>query len=69
MRTVATRTFRTACGYGFTVCIFAIKVWFAAFIVAEVTAAFEGNCLFAFAAWLSRRTLTAPPAFSARTLT
>jgi hypothetical protein len=68
MRTIATRPIRTiwsACGYGFTVCVFAIEIRFAAFVIVEVAATFKGDGFFAFAAWLSRRTLTA---FSARSL-
>jgi len=72
-RTVSTRTIRTiwpACCYGFTVGVFAVKVRLdAAFFVSEVTAALKRDSLFAFSAWLSRRTLTALTAFSARTLT
>jgi hypothetical protein len=80
MWTIPTWTIRSvwpSCGYSFAVCIFAIKVWFAAFIIGEITAAFEGNGLFAFRAWLRRRTLrtrttlaafAAARTFAARTL-
>ena len=67
MGTVASWTLRSARSYGFTVCLFAIKVRLAAFIIVEVAATFKGDSFFAFAAWSSRRTLTA--AFAARTLT
>jgi hypothetical protein len=68
MRPIASWTFRPSCSYSFAVCIFAIKIRLAAFIIVEVAAAFEGYSFFAFAAWLSSRTLAAPPAF-ARALT
>jgi hypothetical protein len=66
VRTIASWTLRPSRGYGFTVCIFAIKVRLSAFIIVEVAAAFESYSLFAFAARLSRRTLAAFPAFAAR---
>jgi hypothetical protein len=59
MWTVATRTFWPTCGYGFTVCVFAIEIRLAAFIIAKITTTFERDSLFTFAAWLSRRTLAA----------
>jgi hypothetical protein len=65
MRPLASWTFRPTCSYSFAVCIFTIKVRLATFIIIEVAAAFEGNSLFAFAAWLSRRTLAAPRTFAA----
>jgi hypothetical protein len=68
MRPLASWTLWPSCSYSFTVCVFAIKIRLAAFIIVEVTAAFEGYSLFAFAAWLSSRTFAMPPAF-ARALT
>ena len=58
MRPIASRTLRPSCSYSLAVCVFAIKIWFAAFIIVEVAAAFKGNSFFAFAARLSRRTRT-----------
>jgi hypothetical protein len=70
MGTIASGTIWPACRYGFTVCVFAVKVRLAAaFFLSEVTTAFKCDSFFAFSAWLSRRTLAALPAFAARTLT
>jgi hypothetical protein len=59
MRTITSGTVRPACSYGFTVCIFAIEIWLAAFIIVEVTAAFKGDGFFTFASRLRMRTLAA----------
>jgi hypothetical protein len=67
MWTVASWTLRPSRRYGFAVCVFAIEVRLAAFFVGKVTAALECNSFFAFAAWLSRRTLTTLTAFAALT--
>ena len=59
MRPIASWTLRPSCCYSLTVCIFAIKIRFAAFIIVEVAAAFKGDSLFAFSARLRMRTLAA----------
>jgi hypothetical protein len=62
------RTLRPSCRYRLPVRVFAIEVRLAAFVIGKITAAFEGNGLLAFSAWLRWRTLTASPAFASRTL-
>ena len=60
------RTLRSSRSYGFTVCIFTIKVRLA-FVFREIAAAFKRDGLFAFATWLSSSGSMRLPAFSSMT--